>query len=83
MSDTQTLPTARNPRRGEFWLADIFTAVAVGAFLIIEVVGTHVFQWNGGSLSLLNIRQALELLVMGSLVYFAAFNLGLWIDSRR
>jgi len=83
MSDTGMVPTGHTQRRNEFWLADIFTAVAVGVFLIVEVLGTHFFHWNGGSLALLNAKQLLQILVMGSLVYFAAFKFGLWIDSRR
>ena len=83
MSDTGTVPTGHTPRRNEYRLADIFTVLAVGVFLIVEVLGTHLFHWNGGSLSLLNAKQLLQLLVMGSLVYFAAFKLGLWVDSRR
>ncbi len=82
MSDTGTVPTGHTPRRNEFRLADIFTILAVGVFLIVEVLGTHFFHWNGGSL-LPNAKQLLQLLVMGSLVYFAAFKLGLWVDSRR
>lgn len=83
MSDTEIVPTGQGQPRNEFRLADIFTVMAVGVFLIVEVLGIHFLQWNGGSLSHLDAKQLLQIFVMGSLVYFAAFKLGLWVDSRR
>ena len=83
MSDTELVPAEHASKRNEYRLADIFTAVAVGVFLIVEVLGIHFLQWNGGNLAHLDAKQLLQIFVMGSLVYFAAFKLGLWVDSRR
>ena len=51
MSVNDTASTDSHSGRYGTRLADIMTAVAVGAFVIIELVGTYFFQWNGGGLS--------------------------------
>lgn len=83
MNGNRTIPMERASGGSDSRLPDILSLAAVGVFVIVELIGTQFYEWNGGSLLHMSVRQWHYLFVLGALVYFPTYALGRWIASWR
>lgn len=88
MSNIKTIFRSPNDTEREdegSWLPWILVTVAVGAFAIIEVIGTLFYNWNGSGVSLMLAigRQIMHMFAIGTLVYYGTVMSMKWKASRR